>query len=117
MHELSIAQNILEIVHDHVPPPQRPDVRSVRLKIGEVAGVVIESLEFCFTAITAGTPLAHAALRVERVPFRLHCRTCGTVSADQQGGALCPACGGIDTTVLGGTELQIISIELCDEAT
>ena len=53
MHELSIAQSIVEIVQQYVPNGETRPVKSVNLKVGEMAGVVPESLDFCFGAITA----------------------------------------------------------------
>ena len=46
MHELSVAQSIVEIIQRHVPQSDWERVRVVRLKIGAAAGVVPESLEF-----------------------------------------------------------------------
>jgi len=68
MHELGIAQSILEIVRTHVPPGQAPAVREVRIRVGDRAGVLVESLEFCFGVAVAGTPYADAVLAVDRVP-------------------------------------------------
>jgi Zn finger protein HypA/HybF involved in hydrogenase expression len=44
MHELAIAQNILEIVNQSVPEEQAAAVRLVRIRIGQLSGVVPESL-------------------------------------------------------------------------
>jgi hydrogenase nickel incorporation protein HypA/HybF len=55
MHELSIAQSIVEIVHQYVPVGNCRSVKTVRVLVGEHAGVVPDSLSFCFEAITAET--------------------------------------------------------------
>lgn len=68
MHELGLAQSIFDIVRANVPPEQAPGVRTVRLRVGEFAGVLVESLEFCFTVAVAGTPYDKASLAVDRVP-------------------------------------------------
>jgi hydrogenase nickel incorporation protein HypA/HybF len=70
MHELGLAESILDIVRDHVPPGREAAVRRVRVRIGEFAGVLPDSLAFCFGAITAGTPFVDASLEIERVPGR-----------------------------------------------
>lgn len=64
MHELSIAHGIFEIVAEHAPPPRASAVRDVRVRVGSEAGVLADSLEFCFEAIVAGTPWAAARLAV-----------------------------------------------------
>ena len=68
MHELGLAQSIFEIVRTYVPAEQAPGVREVRIRVGEVANVLVESLEFCFGVTVAGTPYDKAVLKVERVP-------------------------------------------------
>jgi hydrogenase nickel incorporation protein HypA/HybF len=70
MHELGLAQGILDIVSEHVPEGRAGDVRAVRVRVGALAGVVVDSLEFCFGAIVAGTPYAAAVLDVEPCPAR-----------------------------------------------
>jgi hydrogenase nickel incorporation protein HypA/HybF len=114
MHELSVAQSIVDIIQVHVPEAELANVRTVRLKIGSVAGIVQDSLEFSFGVITAGTPLAHTALTIETIPFTVKCNQCGKESLNEQGIILCSYCGSSDTTVVAGTELQIGSIELDD---
>jgi hydrogenase nickel incorporation protein HypA/HybF len=115
MHELSIAQNILEIVQQYVPPDHQSNVKSVTVKIGDLAGVVPESLEFCFAAITTETPFKNVRLTIERIPFTLLCPTCHRTSSNDAGIALCPACGSSQTTIVSGTELHVSEIELDDE--
>jgi hydrogenase nickel incorporation protein HypA/HybF len=68
MHELSLAQNIMEIVERAVPPEQNARASTIRLRVGEFAAVVEDSLSFCFEAITRGTRLEGSRLSIERVP-------------------------------------------------
>lgn len=68
MHELSVATGIFDIVRQYVPPSQAPSVRAVRVRVGETAGLLPESLEFCFGAIVAGTPYSQALLAIDRTP-------------------------------------------------
>jgi hydrogenase nickel incorporation protein HypA/HybF len=112
MHELSVAQSILEIVNQYVSREQGGSVKSIRLRLGEFSGIVPDSLEFSFSAITADTPLSETFLDIERVPFVLACRTCEKSFASQFGVVLCPECGGSETDVVSGTEMQIVEIEL-----
>jgi hydrogenase nickel incorporation protein HypA/HybF len=112
MHELSVAQNIIEIIQKSVPEPEWNRVTAVRIKIGAVAGVVPDSLEFSFQAITAKSELCNARLITEYIPFLVHCRTCDTNTENEDGFCMCGKCGGADIQILTGTELQIKEIEL-----
>jgi hydrogenase nickel incorporation protein HypA/HybF len=115
MHELSIAQNILDIVRESVPEDELADVRIVRLKLGTFSGVVADSLDFCFSVISAETQLARAHLEFEHVPFVVKCRSCQKTFENEIGFVVCPECGGAETVVLSGRELQVMEIELESE--
>ena len=112
MHELSIAQNIVEIVQQYVPGEAIPDVRSVRVRVGGLSGIVPESLEFSFSAIVAGTPLGSARLDIERVPAISRCEGCKTEFEAADFVFVCPACGGLNTRLISGSDLQVVDIEL-----
>ncbi len=115
MHELSFAQSIVDIVHQSVPKDELEDVRIVRLKIGTLSGVVADSLEFCFTAISAQTSLARARLDIEQIPFTVLCNACRKSFVNDIGYVVCPVCGGVETTIVSGRELQVTEIELDTE--
>jgi hydrogenase nickel incorporation protein HypA/HybF len=110
MHELSIAQSILDIIREQVPENQH--VKSVKVRIGEMSGVVPDSLEFCFTSITADTPLASARLDIDHLPFILFCADCNKQHRTEPGFAFCPVCGSGATRVVSGMELQVVEIEV-----
>ena len=112
MHELSVAQSIVDIVQQYLPAGNGMPVKIVRLKVGAMAGIVPDSLEFCFTVITAGTKLESAQLSIERIPFCLRCKACGTTSENEFGTVLCPQCGSSETAMVSGNELQVTEIEL-----
>jgi hydrogenase nickel incorporation protein HypA/HybF len=115
MHELSVAQNILDIVQQSVPKEELADVRIVRLKLGTFSGVVADSLDFCFTAITAETELSNARLSFEHVPFVVQCRECQKTFDNDIGFVVCPECESVNTVVLSGRELQVTEIEIATE--
>jgi hydrogenase nickel incorporation protein HypA/HybF len=114
MHELSIAQGIVDIIGQYVPEGQAADVRLVKVRVGQMAGVVPDSLDFCFGAIVNGTPLGQARLCIEETPVRSQCTACGEVFAVEGAAFLCPCCGSADVSVISGTELQVVEIELSD---
>lgn len=115
MHEMSIAQSVIDIVRQHLPADDRAPVRSVRLKVGRMSGVVPASLEFCFGVLATGTRIAGAALVIEDVPVAARCGECGTTSEMPFPFVECPACGSDRMTMVSGTELQVVDIELDDE--
>jgi hydrogenase nickel incorporation protein HypA/HybF len=65
MHEVAIAQGILDVVLD-VADGQ--EVRTVRVRAGELLAVTQDSLQFCFEMVGQETSAAAAHVEVEIVP-------------------------------------------------
>lgn len=114
MHELAIAQSLLDIVRDHVPDGQASLVRRVTVRVGPLAGVVPDSLAFCFEAIIRETPFEPACLEVETVPIRAECRGCSHRFEALEPVFVCPSCGCSGVRMLSGFELELRTIELAD---
>ncbi len=115
MHELALAQNILNIVEQYVPAARAPDVRAVRVRVGNLAGVVPDSLDFCFGAIVGGTPWQSAKLDIDRVAARAACRACSITFEIEDLAFVCPSCGSLDVELVSGMELQVLEVEMTDE--
>lgn len=112
MHELSVAQNIIDIVEQNVPHDELCNVRQVALKVGEFSGVVVDSLKFSYEIITGDTDLKNSELTAEVIPFSIKCNKCGSITTNSYGLRECDECLSTDTEVLGGTELNISEIIL-----
>jgi hydrogenase nickel incorporation protein HypA/HybF len=112
MHELSIAQNIIDIVHQYVPENELENVDKVCIKIGEVAGIVTDSLCFGYSALISDTPLKNSSLEIENIPFIISCSKCGSESTGNSGITVCSVCGSYDTKIISGLEMQITEVLL-----
>ena len=112
MHELAITQSIVESVADHAGG--RP-VRRVVLEVGTLAGVMTDSILFCFDLATQGTPLEGAVLEIHMVEARARCRACGAVFVQDTLLRSCD-CGSHDVERLSGEELNIRQYELAPVA-
>ena len=62
MHEMSIAEGIIEIVERTAGRSGVTRVKEVRIEVGELAGVDIPSLEFAWVSVTRGGPAAGRGL-------------------------------------------------------
>jgi hydrogenase nickel insertion protein HypA len=116
MHELSLAQNIVEIIHQHVAENDLPDVVSVKILVGECSGIVAESLAFSFSALVNETLLRNARLIIQKNPFAVYCNTCKQKSSNEWGMNLCVWCGSTDCEILSGTEMHIVEIAMNETA-
>lgn len=113
MHEMSIAEALVEQVDTAAREHGAPGVLRVRLRVGELAGVVPEALDFCFELACTGTLVAGAVLDVEAVPARARCTPCAVEWAVRMPPDLgCPSCsGGGGVELLSGRELQILHVQ------
>lgn len=112
MHELSIAQSVIEAVEQECASRGIGPVESVRLRIGRMSGVLPDSLRFCWDLVTQETSLAGAALDIVVTEPRLCCVSCGRDLPFDTSIERCPHCGSPDMRVQGGTDLTIDSVEV-----
>ena len=90
-------------------------VTEVRLKVGALAAVVEDSLQFCYGIATDGTPLEGSRLVINIVPVAVHCDACGTEGPIESLQSFrCPSCGEPASDVRHGRELEIEAIEIED---
>ena len=108
MHELAIAESVVETVTQRLPDAK---VTCVCLEVGALSGVVPDSIRFCFDLATEGTGLAGARLEITEPPARCRCRACGAEFQPGSPVVLCP-CGSADVAVLAGEELKILSVQV-----
>jgi hydrogenase nickel incorporation protein HypA/HybF len=108
MHELAIAESVVDTVTQRLPDAK---VTCVHLEIGPLSGVVPDSIRFCFDLATEGTGMAGAELKITEPPARCLCRACGAEFAPDSQIVLC-RCGSPDVAVLSGEQLKIISVKV-----
>lgn len=113
MHELSIAQSIVDVVETRAAECNAARVKHVRLRIGEANGIVTESLTFCFEMVASSNPtLAGAQLLIDSVPHRARCRHCDEEFAVTNFIAQCPICQEWSREIISGTEFQVLEMEI-----
>jgi hydrogenase nickel incorporation protein HypA/HybF len=113
MHELSIVTSIVESVTESLAAYPGARVLEVRLRVGALASVVPESLEFCYPIATEGTPLEGSRLVVNVLPVVMHCAPCGQdVELEGVQSFRCPRCGEPCSDMRQGREMEIESYEI-----
>ena len=109
MHELAIAESVVQIAGRHAAGRR---VTKVYLKVGHLRQVVPSALAFGFELLAEGTPLEGAELALEEVPVRGTCRECGAESHPESFPLQCKSCGALDLQITEGEELYVDSLEL-----
>jgi hydrogenase nickel incorporation protein HypA/HybF len=107
MHEMSLAQGVMQIVEDYARAEQCQRVTAVILEIGQLAGVEAEALRFCFEAVTRDTVAQGAELRIVALPGQGWCLACSETVAIGELYDACPRCGGFQVQPCGGTEMRV----------
>jgi len=112
MHELGLAQSVIDAVAADARQRGFSHVKRVTLLIGEWSAVLPDSLETGFSILSSleGELFTGTELRIQREPARGICAACGREFPVGQDGLLCPDCG-VAGRLVNGVELQIQSYE------
>jgi hydrogenase nickel incorporation protein HypA/HybF len=112
MHELGIANSVIEAVRAEALRRPGTRVRKVGLLLGELAGVDRDALTFCFDSLVQETELAGVPLETQLCRRRHRCRCCTETFVVVDYETTCPCCGSTDTGCIGGEELELSFLEL-----
>jgi len=112
MHEMSLCENILQILEDHSIQQGFERVKIVFLEIGLLSAVEPEAMLFCFDAVIQGTLAEHAKLEIIEVPGNAWCTVCSKTVPLHQRFDACPECGAYPLQITGGADMKIRKLEV-----
>ena len=112
MHEMALAEGILQICESHAARAGATRVTAIWIEIGELSHVDPDALAFAFTAVAQGTLADDARLEIDRTPGHAWCHTCGKTVALRSLIDPCPDCGGFQLQVSGGEEMRVKEMEV-----
>jgi hydrogenase nickel incorporation protein HypA/HybF len=111
VHELGIAQSVLDIVLEEGRRHALKRISIIRLQVGALAAVVPESLTFCFEMVSQDTMAAAAQLIIETVPIVVRCSFCANVFEVTDHVFICSQCQEPAMDMVSGRDLAVASIE------
>jgi len=112
MHEMSIAQSLIDIIQEEMSKNNAKTLRSVRLNVGQMSAIVPDSLSFCFEVIVSGTDMEGARLDMDIIPLKGYCQTCEKEFEIEDYNFTCPFCEGTKIETISGQDLTIVEIEV-----
>ena len=112
MHEMSIAQGILDIVLKTAAEHSAVKVTCIKLLIGKMTQVEPESLNFGFEVLSAGTVAEGANVEITIVPLVGECNSCGQRFTVENYSFFCPFCNSASVLVISGRELAVDYVEV-----
>lgn len=112
MHEFGLTMSVMKIALDAAEKQGASKITRIKVKAGEMEGIVADSMQFHFEHLKIGTIAEGAELVVEQVPLIIECSTCGEQShVDAFEVVICPKCRNFTVEVISGRELMVESIE------
>lgn len=128
MHELSLIKKIIDNVDAAAKKNNIAKVKTVRMRIGKMAGFEPEQLQFLFKTYEKSPALTDAELVVEEIPVELECPECKHLFIDEQFSDYefahtvshapmaytppsCPKCCANGPDIVRGRELDLVDLE------
>jgi hydrogenase nickel incorporation protein HypA/HybF len=108
MHELSLAQSVVDAVLERLPDAV---ISSVVLQVGKLSGIAPDALRFCFELVTVDTALSGAVLEISQPDGLARCQDCQEDFELDSLILLC-ACGSADVQIVSGDQLLISSVKV-----
>lgn len=112
MHELSLAEALIDLVEEESRKLAGARIRTVRLEIGAIAAVEPEAMRFCFDVVARGSSADGAFLDIVTVPGRGHCLDCRRDIEVFARPTLCPQCGTARVEVTSGGGMRLKELEV-----
>lgn len=113
MHEASLAQAALDLAVNAARENGASRVTAVNLAVGAMVEADGETLAFWVGILAEGGPAEGAAVRVDEVPARAECASCGLKFdvTPPRWSLQCSSCGGAGV-LRSGRELSVTSVEV-----
>jgi hydrogenase nickel incorporation protein HypA/HybF len=110
MHELSIAQSIVELAEEQARRQQASAIEEIEIEIGRLAGVEIQTLTFALESAVKDTMLEKAHIVRHDIDGEGRCGDCGACFKTEALFSPCPRCSSYAVRLLKGKELRVKSI-------
>jgi len=107
LHEISLLENVREILQEHAQKQNFKQVKKVTLAIGRLSCIEPDALRFGFDAVMQGSLAEGAELILSEVAGKGICKACGKESAIDTLYAPCQYCKHPFVDVIAGNDMQI----------
>ena len=112
MHELSVVESLLAVALEHGEKAQATKILKIYVVVGNLSGVVDDSVNLYFSFLSEKTIAAGASIVFMHTPARLRCRTCGAIFSPEKLDFDCPNCKEREVDIIGGRELYVDRLEV-----
>lgn len=112
MHEMSLAESVLQIIQDASRTQHFTRVKTVWLEIGRLSCVEQEAMRFCFDTVLKDSIAEGARLEIIETAGQGRCAQCGCETQITTLYEACPQCGGYGMQVIAGDAMRVKELEV-----
>jgi len=110
MHELSLAQSIVELAEQEARNHHATSIEELELEIGALAGIDNDALDFALESAIKGSLLEDARIVRQIIEGEGRCCDCENLFLVENLLSPCPVCSSYAVKIVKGKELRIKSI-------
>ena len=111
MHEIGITRDMFNLVLKEAEKAGARRVDKIDLVIGEMTGVMEDSVKFYFDLLSKGTIVEGAEVSIRMIPPMVLCQNCNKTSKlERKTYWTCPHCEDNSMQIIAGRELMVKSI-------
>jgi len=114
VHEFSLAQGLFTQLHQLAETNQAKKIITVRVEIGKLSGIVVDSFSFGFEVLSQESDLTKkSVLEITEIEPQHRCLDCGAIfNHIDQIPNICPECSSLKLIHHGGDDLVLTQIEM-----
>ena len=112
MHEMALAESVLQIIEDAAQKQGFRRVKTVWLEVGQLSAVEPDALRFCFDVVTRGSIADSARLDILDTPGVGWCMRCSQAVPMAALYSACPRCGSYQLQPSQGTEMRVKELDV-----
>ena len=110
MHEMSIAQSIIDIVESEAEKAGVNRITELELEIGQLSGIEYEALEFSLKVMAPDSVIDGSKLVIEKPEGQALCMDCNYSFSTVSPVTICPECKSYSCQIVSGKQLRVKSI-------
>lgn len=107
--------NIVNIACKEAEKESAPSISLIELDVGKLAGIMVDSLQFCYESACKGTLAEGSELQVNELEGQAKCLKCGNIFTIDSFMAICPKCDAYEIEIIQGKELKLKAISINEE--
>lgn len=112
MHEMSLAESVLQIIEEQAARHAFARVKTIRLEIGRLSGVEVKAMRFAMDAIARGTLADGARLEIIETAGQGLCPNCLLTVPMEARFDSCSHCGSYGLQPTAGTAMRVRELDV-----